>query len=806
VGVRGDLLQGMRRLRRAPGSALVAIVTLGLGMALGTVQYTPVHKLLFDRLPFDVTGRLVTVRWSGPAPHARAARPRPQDVEALGRFQRSFEAVTGFSVEKIGHSVRLGDGRWVQKIGLAVLPGFLSTVGVRVKLGRPLAPEDHAPGAPPVLVVSHHLWQDLGADPAMVGQTLYYDRQHRTVVGVAEPHGGVDGETFWAPLALASGEMPRDGSAPLQVLAVVQQGTTLPQVNADIARLDGAVDGRLTPAVLSQLGRLQAVPARDGLVREEVVDFYRLMLAVSVLVLLCACANVASILLARALDRSQELAIRAALGATRRHVVWQMVGEVAPIGLLAAAVGLVAAVALADVASVQASWTPLPPWVSFAVDWRIAGTVTVISLLATALAALVPALRASTVDVQAALNEGARTATAGRSARFRSALLIGQIAISASVLLVALAAGLTARDRAAKPLRIDPQRYVTAGLVFPRDEFRSEQQVQAVIQSLERRLSQLGGGLAGSVSTRAGLGQAEEVAIQIGGENLNEGRPAHHAAIAANYFSALGVPVLEGRAFRATDDAGSPPVAIVDSNFVQAYWPGQAPLDRSIAVVARDGRRRELRVVGVVPSLHMGGASNPDPERPGLYTPLAQLQGRSAVAPFLTGPGGPALLQQRLMSVIRAVDPDRPPRRMRTFRAQIDEAFAGLRNLARLYGLFGVAALVLSAVGLYGLMALTVQQRTREIGTRVALGATRARILRLFLRRCAVYLAVGLPAGAGFGAVLVSLSERRLGLLTGEVFAFVLVASLLTACALLATIIPAARAAGTSPMVAMRKP
>ena len=804
--LRGDFWQGMRRLRRGPGSAIIAALTLALAVALVTVQYAPVHKLLFGPLPFDATGRLVTIRWSNPPPHGRAARPRPRDIQALARFQQSFETVTGFSVETIGHSVRLADGRWIQKVGIAVWPGFLGAMGIRTTMGRSLAPEDHAPGAAPVLVVSHQLWQDLGADPHLVGQTLYFDRQHRTVVGIAEPHSGVDGETFWAPLASPSGRVPRDSSAPLQVLAILRPGTTLTQANVDLTRLADASGGELTPKLLAQLGHLEAVSAREGLVRGEVVQFYRLMLAVSLLVLLCACANVANILLARTLGRTQEIAVRAALGATRRHLIWQQIGEVAPIGVVAAAVGVLVAWVLADVASVQARWTPLPPWVSFSIDWGIGLAVSTIALLATALAALLPALRSSRVDVQTALNEGARTATAGRSSRTSSSLLVGQIAISASVLLVSLAAILTVRERASRPLRVDPGRYVSAALVFPRDEFTSDEQVRAVLQSLERKLSELSAGVSGSVSTRSGLSPAPEVAVQLGGEGVGEGRPAQQAVIAANYFDVLGVPVLEGRPFRSSDDAQSPTVAVVDTNFVRKFWPGRAALGRVFAILGRNGQRREVLVVGVVPSLHMGGASNADSERAGFYTPLSQMEGRAAVFPFVTGQGGTAVLQRQLMSVIRAVDPERPPRRMWTFRAQLDQAHSGLRSLAQLYGLFGLVALALSVVGIYGLASVTVRQRTREVGTRIALGATRSRILRLFLGRCAVYLALGLPAGAALGAVLLRISEHRLGPLDGEFGAFLVVTALLAVPAFAAMLIPAARAAATSPMVTMRSP
>ena len=186
-----DLSLALRTHRRAPGAALLATFTLALGLALVTVQYTPIHHLLLQPLPIDPAGQMASVRWRGPAPHSRAARPRDPDLQALTRAQHAFSTVTGFGSEAIGHSLRLGDGRWIQAVGLAVLPGFLEATGIAIARGRPLGLADHAPGAPPVLVASHALWQRLGADPALLGQSIYFDRQvaHHRGRGPAPPGG-----------------------------------------------------------------------------------------------------------------------------------------------------------------------------------------------------------------------------------------------------------------------------------------------------------------------------------------------------------------------------------------------------------------------------------------------------------------------------------------------------------------------------------------------------------------------------------------------------------------------------------------
>jgi putative ABC transport system permease protein len=800
-----ELGQGLRSLRRAPGTAALAVGTLALGMALVTVQYTPVHRLLLAPLPIDGSGRLVSVRWSRPAPHSRGARLHHQELRALAGVQGSFAQLTGFNLDEIGHSLRLADGRWLQRTGLAVLPGLLEAAGIQIALGRAFTAEDHRPGAPPVLVISHGLWTELGGGRDILGKSIYFDRQQRTIVGVARGGVAVDREGFWAPAPEPARDADRDETPPLQVLALLQPGITLGHAQADVGRL-GAGISNLAPALLAELGALEVVPVRQALVRPEVIEFYRLMLGAVLLVLLAACANAANLLLARAAGRRHELAVRVSLGATRGRLVRQLLGEGLVIGLGAAALGLAASAALARLAARQTELMPLPAWVSFRLDGPVAAAVTAIAVAATVLSALVPALRASRLALPSVLGSDARASAGLAATRASSTFLVVQIAVSAGVLLVALAAGLTARERARRALHVDPQRFVTTGLVFPRDEFPSDDRVRALTQALDQRLRTLDGGLRGAVSTRRGLGRGEQVQVQIGGETGGPGRPAFQAAVGLSYFQVLSAPVLEGRGFDDGDRRGSARVAVVDLNFVRAFWPGQAAVGRNFQVLGRRGPPQRLLVVGVVPSLHLGGAGEDASEAPGFYVPLAQLDRRAALFPLATGPGGKPALGAALIRTIRAVDPERPPRRLWTFGELLDDQQAGLRLFSGLFSLFGLATLVLSAVGLYGLVALAVRQRVREIGTRVALGATGGRILTLFLSRAARQLALGLAFGAALGTILIAVFERRLGPLGATAEAHALVAVALSFAAFAATILPAARAARLPPTVALRQP
>jgi predicted permease len=771
---------------------LLAALTLGVAMALVTVEYTALHQLLFRRLPFDPTGRLVSVRWSNPAPRSASARPTLVELRALQRAQTSFSWVSAYQSAHVGHSVRLPGGRWIQREGLVVLPGLLEGIGVRPQLGRAFLDEDFLPGAAPVVMLSHRLWEELGGDPKLLGSTLYFDRRDHLIVAVAAPGPTLEGETFWTPGA--------EGGNPLEVLAALRPDaeSTLGQANQELARVTAELG--LTRERLAQLGHLEVVPARAGLVEPRVLQFYGMMFGAVLLVLLGACANVSNLLMARAAGRLHELAVRACLGASRGRLLRELLLESLGIGGAAALLGLGLALLLSAQARAQAQVVPLPAWVDQNLDGSIAAVVAVMAIAAAAASALLPALRASRLDLRAILEDDPRTSSGLRATRTTSLLQGTQLAICGPARLAPGPAG-DPRGRSADLVRrIDPRAYLGTALVFPRDEFRGEEQVRAVFAGLERGLRELPPGLRGAVSSRAGLGPGREIWVQAGA--AEDRQRAFHAHVGLGYFAALEVPLLEGRAFDEGDGADAPRVAIVDTSFVDRFWPGQSAVGRTITAQLGE-QETALRVVGVVPSLHMGGAASDRPDAPGFFTPLGQLERRTAVFPFVTGPAGAA--DKALAAVVRAADPERPPRRLRTFQAELDAQQSGLRVFLQLFGALGLAALALSAGGLYGIFALGVRQRVREIGTRLALGATPPRIVALFLVRSARLLLAGVVIGGALGAVLLTSVEKKLGPLGGAGPAFLLTALGLALVCFTATLVPALRGARLSPMTALRE-
>lgn len=805
VGLFRDLREGARGLRRRPGIPLLAVLTLGVGLALVTVQYTALHALLFQPLPFDPGGALVSVRWSRPPLGARAARPRLDELRAIEGMQRSFARLSGFAFDRVGHSVRLAGGQWIQREGVAVLPGFLGHMGARVQLGRSLEPADHHRGAGAVLVISDRFWkQDLGGDPRVLGTTIAFDRRSQTIVGVLQPGFELDGESFWTPSPEEAGGTERDGRGPLVALALLRPGVTLAQANADLRRL-AAADLGLSSEVAGRLGPLEVVPARRDLLDARTVELYWLMLAAVALVLLCSCANVSNLLLARASARRHELALRSSLGATRLALVRQMLGEALPIGLAAALLGIALAAFVVPLGAAQAELMPLPRWIRAELSGAVMAVVIGLSLAATTASALLPALRASRLDLAQVLKEDLRTSAGLRATRTSAWLSVAQLALSAGVLFVAFGAALTVDSRARRSLRVDPDAYLSANVFFPRDEFPSTVRIQALIASLDRALRELPAGVRGGLSSRRGLGPGVEARVHLdAGAAAGPGERAHEAHVGQGYFDALGVAVLEGRGFSAGDGPGAVPVAIVDTRFAERMWAGQGAVGRRFVVVRRNGQRASLQVVGVVPALHMGGAAEPSPDAPGFFTPLAQTVGARSVFPFVSGAAPRSRLEQTLLAAIRSIDPEGHPRRVFTFRDDLDRRQAGLRVLGQLFGLFGVAALALSAAGMYGLVALGVRQRVREIGTRMALGATAGEILALFMRRAVRQVAVGLALGLALGLPLLAVVERQIGPMGMTAPAYVLVAAALAAAALVATIVPSLRAARLPPAAALR--
>ncbi|AHG88138.1 permease [Gemmatirosa kalamazoonensis] len=801
-----DLRYAARLLRRAPGFAAVVIATLTVGIGAVTAIFTVVNAVLLRPLPFHEPERVVQV-WSGSG--ARAHGPTsPANFLDWRAATSAFDAVAAEDFRWVNLPAGAMDGAPPQRLyaGL-VSPAFFRAVGVGPVVGRGFAPDEERTDAR-VAVLGHAVWVGrFGGDRGVVGRTITLDGEAYQIVGVM-PRGfdfpgplvGTPVE-LWLPLAWAPGQADR-GIRRLGITARLRPGVSLAQAQREV----DAVAARLAalyPRVNADV-RIRLVPLREELVGSSERPLLVLLGAVG-LVLLIACANVANLLLARAHARDREVALRAALGARRRRIVRQLLAESVVLALAGGALGTLAATWLTKALVVLAA-DALPRAAEVSVDGRALLFALATAVVTGLLFGAAPALRLSGGSADAALRQG-RTLTAGpRWQRLRGALVVAEVAM-ALVLLVG--AGLLVRslDRL---LRVDPgfdpTHVLAARVDLPEPAYAApERQTRFVIDALDR-LAAADGATAAAIDYLPFSGGDAYLDVTIDGRPAAtpaEQPAAHYRAVGGDYFAAMRIPVLAGRALGAADRAGAPPVAVVNAAFVRAYWRGVDPpsvLGRRVRAGSSASDGPWLTVVGVVADVkHWGLDDHASPE---LYRPL--LQAPSAHVTFvLRGPDA-ATQAASMKRALRAVDPDQPVT-IAPLSSLVSASTIAQRFRSALLGAFAAVALVLALGGIYGVISYGVARRTREIGVRIALGAQRVEVVGLVLREGMRLTALGLALGVVSALWLTRLLRGMLFEVTPtDAATFAGVSVLLAAAALAANYVPARRASRVDPLAAIR--
>jgi putative ABC transport system permease protein len=798
-----DVRVGIRGLRRTPGFTLTAVLTLAVGIGLGTAVFTVADAFLLRPLPVRDQDRVVTL-WGatrdGSVDNFPLLLPDARDFAAR---TRSLARVEFFGYGG-AHLVPIRDGGSVFRLRRSLVSGgYFELLGTRPALGRALRPEDDVAGAAPVVVLSHGGWQRyFGGDPRVLGrQLLLHDTGvAHTIVGVMPR--GLDypqGTDFWAPVIPNSrplGEHPV--YAELNILGRLRPGATAAEARAELTAyfqrpeapawhrsVHGVVHG-LTSAVL-------------GDVRPALLAFA----AAAALLLAITCINVANLLLVRGLARVREIAARTALGAGRGRIVGQLVTESAILAAGGGALGtLLAAAAVGAFVAFAPPGTPRLDEVR--VNATIVGGAVAITALVTLLASLAPAVVTSRVELQDALRSGTRQG--GASRRFRlgtEALVVGQVALA---LLVLSAAGLVGRSLVKLErvdLAFDARRLLVAELALPYQGFGDTRQQLALLDRLVPRLEAVPGVRAVAPALTAPFVSAGG----IFGRVVAEGQSADEAArnptlifevVTPSYFAVLGVPVRQGRAFSARDREGASPVAIISESAARHYWPGGEAL----------GKRLKwggswATVVGVVPDTRYRDLRDP---RPSIYFPLAQ--STFPVAPttlVVRADGRPADLVPAIRRAVGTVEPGVALASAASVETLLEGPLAQSRLNALLLSVFAAAALALAAVGLFGVMATMVRQRTRELGVRMALGATGRELRGLVMRRGLAIAAAGAAVGL-LGALLANrlLAAMLYGVSPTDVATLAGVTALLLAVAVLASLAPARASTRVDPVRALR--
>jgi len=816
-----DLRYGVRMLLRKPGFTVVAVLTLALGTGANTAVFSLVDKLLVQGLPVREPATLVQVQAESLNPQLTFSEFGWADFLDYRARNQALADLTAFAQAP----VNLGEGDALERVRAEVVAdNYFTLLGVRPVVGRAFSPEENrAPGAAPVAVLSYRLWQSrFGGDRQAVGRTVTLNERPYTVVGVAP--AGFKGVTL---------ESPADIWVPAMMLTHVQQLKPGDEWLTSREAMVWKLLGRLKPGVsqaaaqsaLDTLARqvrdtwmpegdrqlpfnqksIRLTPAGKGLssLRGELGEPLEFLFGIVGVILLIACANVAGLLLVRAGARRKEIAVRLALGASRWRLVRQLLTE----SVLLATLGGVAGISLAPwLTELLLAYQPRAGDAGVALaqvmDWRVAGFTLALSLVTGVCFGLLPALQASRPDLIPALkDEGALRADRRSFIFSRRALVVAQVALSVVVL---IAAGLFVRSLG-KLFAIDPgfnpDNVLVAELELPMGRY-ADPQVGPFFEQLRERLLALPGVRSVALAEYTPLGGTVGLTTVV-----IEGQPVRPDAmqivdtnhVSAGYHELMGIPLRQGRSFSEQDRQGQPGVVVINEAFAQKFFPGENALGRRISFGTG---KPWSQIIGITRNVKAFSLEGDD--RPQLELPLAQ-EGTPHQLRVLVRAGDAAAVLPLVRREVRALDAALAFFKTTTLEADLRAGVAVWRMAATLTSLFGLIALLLAAVGLHGILAYAVTQRTREIGIRMALGAQRGDVLRLILREGVALVAVGLALGLVASLAATSLIERFLyGVRATDPLTYALIALVLAAVALLACYLPARRATKVDPMVALR--
>jgi predicted permease len=803
-----DLRYGLRMLRKSPGFTVVAILTLALGIGANTAIFFVVDAVLLRPLPYPNPGQLVLLPEGSPKQGITDAGMSYPGLLELRDNNHVFSAIAGF----VSHSLTLtGSGEPSEARTIVVTQNFFSVFDTKPLLGRTLLPSDGERGAAPVVVLSEGMWRSqFGADPKIIGSPATLDMRPYTVVGVMPAEFRTpfsdQADQLWEPLVqdpMFSGWMTHPPQTHwMPVFARLRPGASFAAAQAEMDTLSA----RLASEFPEEKGwKIQQVqPLQQAIVGDVKSPLLILSCAVG-LVLLIACANIANLLLTRATSRSKEIALRVALGAHQRRITRQLLTESAILGIFGSVAGMVLAYL-----GVSALISVLPPGLprihAIRVDGVVLGFALLLSLAASFVFGLAPVLFAAQSDPQTNLREGARAGEAAGSQRARGFLAAVEIAL-AMVLLVG--AGLLMRSFArltSVSPGFEPKGVVKAMVSLPQFQYSTLLQWNAFTAELMTRLQAAPGMQDSACAAPLPIKDGQiNLPFQIAG---NPPLPAGAANIAdyvtasPRYFSVMGIPLLRGRLFNASDSPSSPPVALISAALARRYFANQDPLGRHMVFGFPLNGPASREIVGVVGDVHDVSLGK-KPEAM-MYVPFAQapVYGCEVIVRSTLSASAVAAA---IRTETHNIDKNVPVTDVTTLPGALSASVAAPRFRTLILGLFSAIALALAAVGIFGVISYSVSRRTREIGIRIALGASRASVRRLVIGESARLVFFGLAAGIPAALVLTRfLSTLLFDVRPADPLTFVGVAVLLALVALAAAYIPARRAMRVDPMVALR--
>lgn len=802
--VKQNLGYSIRTLTKNKGFAVTAVLTLALGIGATTAIFSVVHAV-FEPMPYPKSEQLVMV-WA----KARGGRTSVSAGDFLewGRRSSSFQGMGAWS----GASFNVATlDRPEQVPGSQRTPGFFTMEGLPMFLGRDFLAEEGQPGNNHVVILSNRLWsQHFGADRDLVGKPIRMNGEAYTVVGVL-PAGFHDrfNSQLWVPLTFNPEQVNHD-SASMLVMARLKDGVSLDQAQSEMNGIAGQLQNEFPKSNANRAVSVE--PLHLNFLTDATRRNLWLLLGAVGFLLLIACVNVANLLLARGTSRQREVAVRAALGASRGRLFAQFLTESLVLAVLGGGLGILLAGVIIDLIT----WV-LPPvgtMLPSEADIRISIPVLLFTIALTGLTGLLfgfaPAWQATRLDLNEVLKLGGRTSTGGGRRNARRALVIAEFSLA----LILLASGGLALKSFWNLTRVDlgirTEQVLSFRLPVPEKRLNGADQTRAYYQQMLEKIEAVPGvknaaAMTGTPARGASFGRRFSI-VGRPVANPSERPGAAFQMVTPGYVEALGIRVVRGRGIDDHDKSGSARVAMVNERFVQRYFPDVDPLTQRIVVDelvpgGKNGPPVELQIVGVFHNVRNAASREESSE---IVVPFWQSPWPQTSMVVRTD-GDPKTMIKSIAAAVSSVDPDLPLAGVRTVDEIVDESLAIDRFSVVLFSSFGVLGLLLAAVGIYGVMAFTVAQRTQEFGVRMALGAQRSRVLRLVLKEGALLAAVGALIGLG-GAYLVgrAMQSTLYGVGAMDMRAFGAVAFVLLAAALLACLLPAWRASRVEPVVALR--
>ena len=793
-----DIRYGVRSLLKRPGFTAIAVTTLALGIGANTVLFSFVNGILLRPLPYKDPGQLVILDETAPKQGIKSfsvSFPNFVDWRAQNHV---FEDV---AVYQEGTYSLVGAGEPEQIPGARISQGLFELLGVTPKLGRTITAEEDRPETNNAVLISYSLWQRRFASAEnAVGQALTVSGLPRTIVGVMPPGFKFpERAELWVPMALNEKLWTRNDHG-LKGIARLKPNVTLGQAQAEMNTIARRIEEQ--HPVTNEGMSVNVFRLRDRLVGDYRAALL-ILLGVVGFVLLIACANVANLLLARSSARHQEFALRAALGASRSRIVRQLLTESALLSVLGATLGVLLAVWGKNLL-LAAIPGDMPFWMKFDLDLRVLGFTFAISFLTGLIFGVAPALQGSRTDLNEALKEGGRS-RGGTHNRLRSLLVVAEVALS---LVLLVGAGLMVRSFAKLEqvnAGINPEHVLTVEVPLSRAKYPKDAQQSAFFQQLMARVRALpGASSAAAVSDLPLMGGWGRSLTVEGHPVLSVGQAPmiNHAVVTPNYFHTMGIALLEGRDFTDADAAGAMRVTIVDERLARQYWPGASPLGKRIRFGPPESNEPWHTIIGVAGAVRNEGLDRES--RHSIYVPYLQIPVRTMAVAVRTS-GDPGSLAGAVRKEVLALDKDQPVTNVMTMDEIISRSVWQPRFYTILFGIFAALALVLAAVGIFGVMSYAVTQRTQEIGIRMALGARAVDVLKLIISNGMTLISVGVVIGLGGALALTRLLGTLLfGVTPTDTLTFVTVSAVLILVALLACYVPARRATKVDPLVALR--